>query len=306
MAAKKANYPLVSRNDRDGCLYIVATPIGNLEDITLRALRVLQEVDFIACEDTRQTVKLLNHYKINKRMVSYHEHNEIVRAPKLVMELEQGAVAALVSDAGLPGVSDPGHHLISLAIRHSIPVVPIPGPTAFSAALIASGLTSTYFHFIGFLPPRRLQRRKTLGTLTHQPGTLIFYEAPHRIAASLTDMLAILGDRPAVLARELTKLHEEFHRGHLSQLVAETQEQPLKGEITVLVGPPDQTTQPMATPAENRSILERVERLQKSKKIDQKAALKLVAKDLSINRSAAYRQLQEEKVLRSDALLAED
>lgn len=285
-------------NDSGGCLYVVATPIGNLEDITLRALRMLSEVDVIACEDTRQTSKLLNHYKIEKRMVSYHEHNELMRAAELVIELEQGAKVALVSDAGLPGVSDPGYHLISLAIRHGIPVVPLPGPTAFSAALIASGLAAPNFHFYGFLPSKRTQRRKALQQLATHTGTLIFYEAPHRIRESLSDVLAMLGDRPAVLAREVTKIHEEFLRGHVSQLLAEAKERNLKGEITLLVGPPDETTKKKPAKDKNSSVLAHVEKLQKKKKLDQKAALKEIAKELGLTRSEAYRRLQEEKTLK--------
>lgn len=293
---------MTQTNDNGGCLYVVATPIGNLEDITLRALRLLSEVDVIACEDTRRTSKLLGHYDLQKRLVSYHEHNEMVRAPELVLELEQGSKIALVSDAGLPGVSDPGHHLISLAIRHGIPVVPLPGPTAFSAALIASGLSASHFHFYGFLPSRKTQRRKTLHGLREQDGTLIFYEAPHRICESLADMLDLLGDRHAVLAREVTKMHEEFHRGRLSQLHAEVRARKLKGEVTVLVAQAD--AEPGAgarkKPAARKrpSVLARVEKLKKQKGLDQKSALKQVAKALGLTRSETYRRLQEEKVLK--------
>ena len=285
-------------NDTGGCLYVAATPIGNLEDITLRALRLLKEVDVIACEDTRRTSKLLAHYDIDKRMVSYHEHNELVRAPELVIELEQGARIALVSDAGLPGVSDPGHHLISLAIRHGIPVIPLPGPTAFSAALIASGLSASHFHFYGFLPSRKTQRRKTLHSLKEQDGTLIFYEAPHRICESLGDMIEMLGDRQAVLAREVTKIHEEFHRGRLAQLRDEARDRKLKGEFTVLIGDADELSGKTSEAGGSGSVLARVERLKKQKKLDQKGALKEVAKELGLTRSEAYRRLQEEKSLK--------
>ncbi len=297
MARQNKVYPEPPNNDTGGVLYVVATPIGNLGDITLRALRLLQEVDVIACEDTRRTLKLLNHYDIEKRLVSYHEHNELMRAAELVIELEQGTRIALVSDAGLPGVSDPGHHLISLAIRHGIPVIPLPGPTAFSAALIASGLAATHFHFYGFLPPKRTQRRKALQELAGHTGTLIFYEAPHRIHETLRDALAMLGDRPAVLAREVTKIHEEFLRGHLSQLTADIKDRKLKGEITFLIGPPDGLTQKKPAGKKSDSVLARVEKLKKTKKLDQKSALKLVAKELGLTRSEAYRRLQEEKTL---------
>jgi len=218
MATQSASFPVARRTPNGGCLYLVSTPIGNLEDITLRALRVLKEVDLIACEDTRETAKLLNHYGIHKRALSYHEHNEVVRAAEIVLDLEEGAKVALVADAGTPGISDPGDHLISLAIRHGIPVVPVPGATAFGAALMASGLPSGHFHFVGFLPPKRVARRKALKALAAEPATLIFYEAPHRIAEALADMAAALGDRTAVLAREVTKLHEEFLRGRLEPL----------------------------------------------------------------------------------------
>lgn len=297
MATETAIYPRPRHNTSGGCLFLVATPIGNLEDISLRALRVLKEVDMVACEDTRETAKLLQHYGLSKRSVSYHEHNEIMRAPELVLELEQGARVALVSDAGTPGISDPGFHLVALAIRHGIPVVPVPGPTAFSAALVASGLPSDRFHFIGFLPPKRTQRRKALQALVKEPTTLIFYEAPHRIADSLADMAAVLGHRHAVLAREVTKLHEEFIRGWLGDLAGGVKKRPLRGEITVLVGPPEAKA-PRKPAARPISVRARVERLQQQKKLDLKAALKLVARELGLSRSEAYRRLQEEKALR--------
>src|SRR6202045_1994927 len=199
-------------------LYLVGTPIGNLEDITLRALRVLKEADLIACEDTRQTQKLLQHYAIHKEMVSYHAHNELMRAPELVIQLEEGAQVALVSDAGMPVVSDPGHRLVVLCLRHHIPVVPIPGPSAFVAALAASGLPTDEFLFVGFLPPRAGAPRKALEALKDEPRALVLYEAPHRLAETLEDAADILGSRPAVVAREVTKIHEEFLRGSLAEL----------------------------------------------------------------------------------------
>ena len=200
-----------------GCLYVVATPIGNLEDISLRALRVLKESDAIACEDTRQTLKLLSHFDIQKRMVSYHEHNEITRAAEIVIELEQGAQIALVTDAGTPGISDPGGRLVSLCLRHGVQVVPIPGACAFVAALAGSGMPIEEFTFVGFLPSRPTERRKRLRALAAEPRTLALYEAPHRLIDTLEDTLEILGNRPAVVARELTKVYEEFVRGHLGR-----------------------------------------------------------------------------------------
>src|SRR5271170_2804239 len=213
-----------------GALYLVGTPIGNLEDITLRALRILKEVDQIACEDTRHTLKLLNHFEINRPLVSYHEHNELTRASELVLAMEKGSRIALVSDAGMPLVSDPGHRLVTLAIRHQIPVVPIPGASAVIAALAASGLPNEEFLFLGFLPARTGERRRALEHLRIEDRTLIFYEAPHRIAETIADALEILGDRPACLAREVTKIHEEFRREKLSRLVETLEAHPAKGE----------------------------------------------------------------------------
>src|ERR1700758_1453643 len=217
-----------------GTLYLVATPIGNLEDITLRALRILKEVDQIACEDTRHTLKLLSHFEIHKPLVSYHEHNEITRAPELVLAMEKGSTIALVSDAGMPLVSDPGHRLVTLAIRHHIPVIPIPGPAALLTALSASGLPNDEFVFLGFLPARSGERQRALERLRIEDRTLIFYEAPHRIADTIADAAAILGERPACLAREVTKVHEEFRRGKLTELFQSLEEHPAKGEITLV------------------------------------------------------------------------
>ncbi|MFQ5695348.1 MAG: 16S rRNA (cytidine(1402)-2'-O)-methyltransferase [Terriglobia bacterium] len=296
MGTQTAAYPQTERSENGGCLYLVATPIGNLEDITLRALNVLRDADLIACEDTRQTAKLLHHYGIHKRALSYHEHNEVTRAPEIVLEMERGTRVALVSDAGTPGISDPGDHLIRLAIRHRIPVVPVPGATAFGAALMASGLPNHHFHFVGFLPARRTQRRKALQALCDEEATMIFYEAPHRITESLVDIAALLGNRQVVLAREVTKLHEEFIRGRLDRILPPLKKRPLKGEITVLVAPPDTESRRPARPRAV-SIGARVERLQKQKKLDAKAALKQVARQLGLSRSEAYRRLQEEKAL---------
>src|SRR5580765_580660 len=226
-----------SPNGRAGCLYLVATPIGNLEDITLRGLRILKEADQIACEDTRHTQKLLNHYNIKKTLVSYHEHNELTRAPELVVAMERGAQIALVSDAGMPLVSDPGYRLVTLCLRHHIPVIPIPGPSALLAALSASGLPNEEFLFAGFLPARSGERRRALERLRIEDRTIIFYEAPHRIEETVAEAAEILGDRPACLAREVTKLHEEFRRGSLAEISASLAEKPARGEITLLIGP---------------------------------------------------------------------
>src|SRR5213594_747222 len=207
-----------------GCLYLVGTPIGNLEDVTLRALRILKEVDQIACEDTRHTQKLLTHYDIHKPLVSYHQHNELTRAPELVVALERGAKIALVSDAGMPLVSDPGHRLVTLCLRHHIPVVPIPGPSALLASLSASGLPGEEFLFVGFLPARSGERRRALERLRIEDRTIILYEAPHRIAECVADAREVLGNRSACIAREVTKMHEEFRRGKLSELATSLEE----------------------------------------------------------------------------------
>jgi len=273
-----------------GCLYLVGTPIGNLEDITLRALRILKEVDQIACEDTRHTQKLLAHYEIHKPLVSYHEHNEMTRAPELVLALEQGAQIALVSDAGTPLVSDPGHRLVSLCLRHHIPVVPVPGPSALLASLSASGLPSEEFLFVGFLPARSGERRRALERLRIEDRTLIFYEAPHRIAECVADACEILGDRPACLAREVTKLHEEFLRGKLSEIAASLEERPPRGEITLLIGPAD-SNEARSQADSAQSLAARVEELMHQAKLDRKEALKLAAKERGLTRRAAYAEL---------------
>jgi 16S rRNA (cytidine1402-2'-O)-methyltransferase len=284
---------LAANRPRTGTLYLVATPIGNLEDITLRALRILKEVDQIACEDTRHTLKLLNHFQIHKPLVSYHEHNELTRAPELVLAMEEGSSIALVSDAGMPLVSDPGHRLVTLSIRHRIPVVPVPGPSALLAALSASGLPNEEFLFVGFLPARSGERERALERLRIEDRTLIFYESPQRIAETVADALAILGDRPACVAREVTKLHEEFMRGKLSELSVLLGEQPARGEITFLIG----AAEPGAGGANvdtAQSLAARVEELMHQAKLDRKEALKLAAKERGITRRDAYKQLLDQ------------
>lgn len=276
-----------------GMLFLVGTPIGNLEDITLRALRTLKEVDLIACEDTRQTQKLLTHYNIGTPTISYHEHNEMTRSAELVKKLEEGAQVALVTDAGMPGISDPGYRLIALAIRHHIAVVPIPGPAAFLAAIVASGLPADSFRFSGFLPARQGPRREMLESIRESPRTQIFYEAPHRIRETLQDVVAALGpDRAVVIAREVTKLHEEFLRGRAEEVLETLKTRELKGEITLLVGKAEAGARPAtATPA----VRERFEQLVAHEKLDEKAALKRVAKELGLSRSQAYRELQRSR-----------
>jgi 16S rRNA (cytidine1402-2'-O)-methyltransferase len=275
-----------------GRLYLVATPIGNLEDITFRAVRILKEADLIACEDTRQTQKLLNHYDIKKRLVSYHEHNEHERAPELIAELEKGSSVALVSDAGTPLLSDPGSRLVNLCIERGIPVVPIPGANSLLAALSASGLPCEKFTFGGFLPARQGERRRALANFAGLPNTLVFFEAPHRIAATLRDATEILGPRPAAIARELTKIHEEFIRGSLRELSEQFATRRMKGELTLVIGPPLPDVKPAG--ANKDSIRERVEMLIKSEGMDRKAALKQAAREMGIPRREAYKKLLTE------------
>ncbi|MGE5736141.1 MAG: 16S rRNA (cytidine(1402)-2'-O)-methyltransferase [Acidobacteriota bacterium] len=275
-------------------LYLVATPIGNLEDITLRALRILKEVDLIACEDTRQSQKLLNHYGIEKRTVSYHEHNEMTRAAELIVDVERGASIALVTDAGMPGISDPGFRLITLAIRHHVPVVPVPGATAFLAALVASGLPTDSFRFSGFLPPKRGKRREVLENILGSPRTQVFYEAPHRLLETMEDIVQVLGlNRQVVIAREVTKLHEEFLRGRAGELLERLRERgEIKGEITLLIGKSEDSIQSAAAKVGVRS---RLKQIMTDEQVDEKAALKKVAKELGVSKSEAYRELQRSK-----------
>lgn len=275
-------------------LYIVGTPIGNLEDITLRALRVLRSVNRIACEDTRQTQKLLNHYDIHTATISYHLHNEMTRAPELIVHLEQGESIALVTDAGMPAISDPGHRLITLAIHHKIPVVPIPGASAFLSALVASGVSGESFQFSGFLPSKSGQRRKFLQETRDAAHTQIFYEAPHRIIETLKDISEVMGPaRQVVVAREVTKLHEEFLRGRVENVLQTAEERgELKGEITLLIAPPEENEE---VREQKESVSQMVARFLRDESLDEKDALKRVARELGISKSEAYRELQRTK-----------
>jgi 16S rRNA (cytidine1402-2'-O)-methyltransferase len=279
-----------------GTLFLVGTPIGNLEDITLRALRTLKEVDLIACEDTRQTQKLLNHYGIEKRTVSYHDHNELERAPELIVHLENGENVAVVSDAGMPGVSDPGYRLVALAVRHHVRVVPIPGASAFLSALVASGLPTDSFRFGGFLPPKAGARRTMLESVKSSPRTQIFYEAPHRLRETMQDLVAVLGpDRRVVVAREVTKLHEEFLRGRASEIVAELdRREEVKGEITLLIAKEEEAA--MSKPQDQQqSVTQRIRELMQADQMEEKVALKQAAKEYGLSRSEAYREWQRAK-----------
>lgn len=223
------------RETQVGTLYIVSTPIGNLEDVTLRALRIFKEVEIVAAEDTRHTQKLLTYYKIHTKLTSYHDHNKEEKAQILVQQLKAGRSAALAADAGTPGISDPGYFLINRCIQDGIPVVPIPGASAFLAALSISGLPTDSFLFEGFLPRKKTARLRRLETLKMEPRTLIFYESPHRLIVCLSDLLKILGDRRVVIARELTKAFEEIRRGRLSKIIPELSGRSIRGEITLVV-----------------------------------------------------------------------
>ena len=274
-------------------LYLVATPIGNLEDITLRALRVLGSVDRIACEDTRQTQKLLNHFSIATPTVSYHLHNEGPRAEELIAQLKQGARIAVVSDAGTPGIADPGAQIVAEAIAAGVAIYPVPGANAAISALVASGLSTEQFIFHGFLPAKAGQRKTALESLTRTGATHIFYEAPHRIIETLADIEAVFAaSQHIVIARELTKLHEEFLRGPVSEVRNQLAARPaIRGEIVLLFAP---ETSHGAT-QQTRSIAQDVAVLMQSENISEKDALKRVARERGIGKSEAYRELQREQ-----------
>jgi 16S rRNA (cytidine1402-2'-O)-methyltransferase len=220
-----------------GTLYIIATPIGNLEDITYRAVRILGQVDLVAAEDTRHSLKLLNHFNISKPLTSYFDHNQQFKGERILNALRQGKSVALISDAGTPCVSDPGYQLVRDAVAESIPVVPIPGPCAAIAALSASGLPSDLFTFAGFPPSRQGKRRAFLSGMAGLPGTVVLYEAPHRLEATLSDIREIMGEHRIVVARELTKIHEEFIRGSASKVIAEIATGKARGEVVILIAP---------------------------------------------------------------------
>jgi 16S rRNA (cytidine1402-2'-O)-methyltransferase len=289
-------------------LYLVATPIGNLGDITLRALDVLRNVDRIACEDTRQTQKLLNHFQIAKPTFSCHQHNEHTRATELIQDIKAGKAIALVSDAGTPAINDPGSWVVREAIAAGVPVFPIPGANAAISALVASGLSTEDFHFLGFLPEKSGARRTYLEEIAEReqadpretPRTLIFYEAPHRILETLADIEELWGSTVhAVVARELTKLHEEFLRGTVAEVRRElaTRER-IRGEITLLVEAPTPAKSPSGAgdggPA-HQKLAARVARMQSESGVDEKEALKRLARELGRSKSDLYRELQRQR-----------
>jgi 16S rRNA (cytidine1402-2'-O)-methyltransferase len=270
-----------------GAIYLVATPIGNLEDITLRALRTLREADVIACEDTRHTRKLLNHFEIQKPLLSYHEHNEAQRAAELVERAQRGEAVAVVSDAGTPGISDPGFRVVRAAVEAGVPVVSVPGPVAAIAALAASGLPTDSFRFVGFLPAKKTQRRKALESLQGEDASLILYEAPRRIVETLEDVLQVLGDRPLVVARELTKIHEEYLRGTVSAVLIQLSSRgTLKGEMTLIVG------RGSSVETSQKPLAERVAELMESDGLARMDAIKQAARERGLSKREAYALLQ--------------
>ena len=276
-----------------GTLYLVATPIGNLQDITLRALETLRNVDLIACEDTRHTLKLLNHFRISNKLVSYHEHNEQERAEELADRLLRGESIAIVSDAGTPRICDPGFRIVQRAIEIGAVIVPIPGAAAFVGAVIASGLPTDSIFFGGFLPAKKGERRKRLDEIRDVPATTVLYETTNRLAKSLADCLEILGNRKAAVARELTKIHEEIVRGDLSELAERFSKTSTKGEIVLVIDRVSAIVVQHETPTP-KSLSKRIRALEKEG-VDSKTALKKAAKEFGLSKSEAYRELKVKK-----------
>ncbi|CCQ98214.1 Ribosomal RNA small subunit methyltransferase I [[Clostridium] ultunense Esp] len=277
--------------EQGGVLYLVGTPIGNLQDMTERAIHTLKEVDFIAAEDTRVTRKLLSHFDIHTPLISYHQHSSKGRMEELIKQLKEGKQIALVSDAGLPGISDPGQELVEAAVREEIRVIPIPGVNAAISALIASGLPTQPFLFIGFLPRNRKERIEELERWKEAKATLLFYESPHRVKSTLKDMTEILGDRKAVLARELTKRHEEWIRGSLTQISSWLDGEEIKGEITLVVeGSAEEESSEKINWWDGISIKEHVE-IWVQRGMDRKQAILTVAKERKISKREVYQAI---------------
>ena len=273
-----------------GKLYLVATPIGNLEDITYRAIRVLKEVDLIAAEDTRNSLKLLNHYEIKKPLISYHRHNEELRVDNLIEKLKQGNNIAVVSDAGTPGISDPGEVIAKEAIKNNIDVIPIPGACAAINALIASGLDTTEFAFFGFLPINKKLKKEKLNEIKNETITCIIYEAPHKLQKTLQDFKEVIENRKVVLAREITKIHEEFIRGDLDEIISKSEN--LKGEMIILIeGAKKQENE---NELNNLSLEEHYEYYQKQG-LDKKDIIKIIAKDRGVNKNEIYMYFTKNK-----------
>lgn len=274
-----------------GTLYIVATPIGNLEDITLRAIKILKEVDFIAAEDTRHSLKLLNHLEISKPLVSYHRHNEETKTDFLVKELKAGKDIALISDAGTPGISDPGEEAIKECIKENIKIVPIPGACAMVNALICSGIDTNEFTFIGFLPLNKKNRNEKLEEIKKSNKTIILYEAPHKIKTTLLDLKNIVCERKIVLARELTKIHEEFIRGNIEELIEKTEN--IKGEIVLIIEKNKDNDDERIF--DNLTIEEHYE-LYEKQGFSKKEIIKKIAKDRNVNKNEIYKRFIDNKI----------
>ncbi len=283
---EKFVFPLIDLDPMaTGTLYIVSTPIGNLEDITLRALRILKEVDVVAAEDTRHSRHLLDRYQIPTVLTSYHDHNKEEKAPVLVARMLEGKSVALISDAGTPGISDPGYFLINLAADQKISVVPVPGATAAVAALSVSGLPTDRFVFEGFLPAKHLARMKRLQGLAQEKRTLVFYEAPHKILKTLADMLEVFGERRAVITRELTKVHEETIRGSLSEILKHLQAGSVRGEFTIVVH--GESPEPMKQEIDTTAYLRD---LMLHRGMSRKDAVAAVAEELGLPKKEVYRE----------------
>lgn len=275
-----------------GILYLVPTPIGNLEDMTYRAVRVLSEVDLVAAEDTRHTGQLLKHFDIKKPLISYHEHNKDRVGPELIDQLLAGKTIAQCSDAGMPAISDPGADLVTLAIEADIPIVPLPGANAGLTALIASGMDTKRFSFVGFLPKRGIHRIASLESLKSQEGTILLYEAPHRLQEVLEDIYKVLGNRPITLARELTKKFEEFTRGDLKDLIEHIDDITYKGEFVILLGGADQAPQGDSDQPQVLLSYEDAVAALVDQGIPKKDAIRMVAKERGVSRREVYNAVE--------------
>lgn len=277
-------------NTEYGVLYIIATPIGNLEDITLRAIRILKEVDLIAAEDTRHSLKLLSHLKISKPLISYHRHNEEEKTEVLIKELKKGKNIALISDAGTPGISDPGEEVVKKSIEKNIKIVPIPGACAMVNALICSGFDTKEFIFLGFLPLNKKNRKIKLEEIKNSEKTLILYEAPHKIASTLKDLSEILGNRKIVLARELTKIHEEFIRGTTEELMEKVDD--IKGEMVLIIEKGKRIENGINY---EELTLEEHYAMYENQGFSKKEIIKMIAKDRDVNKNEIYIKFVNDK-----------
>ena len=275
------------KEEKKGILYIVATPIGNLEDITLRAIKTLKEVDLIVAEDTRHTLKLLNHLEISKPLISYHRHNEDVKTEILIKELKQGKNLALVSDAGTPGICDPGEEVIKRCIEEDIKIVPIPGACAMINALICSGLDTKEFAFIEFLPLNKKNRKEKLEEIQNETKTTILYEAPHKLETTLKDLKEIIGDRKIVLAREITKIHEEYLRENIDELIEKAKD--IKGEIVLILEGAKKNEEEFWT----KLSIEEHYKYYEEKGLNKKEIVKQIAKDRNVNKNEIYQKFLE-------------